>query len=479
MIFTELRFFAFFALVFVVTWGLGSNRARKLWLLVASYGFYAAWDWRFLSLILVSTLVDYGVGLALGSEEREKRRRLLLGTSLVVNLGLLGYFKYAGFFVDSAEELLAWLGLETSRSSLEIVLPVGISFYTFQTLSYTIDIFRRKLEPTRNLLDLALFVAFFPQLVAGPIVRAAHFLPQLKRQALWSAVRTRPHLVLFLVGFIKKACIADNVAGTVDAYFAAPLTYGTAAAWLAVLLFAIQIYCDFSGYSDMAIASAGLLGFDLGENFRHPYVAASPREFWQRWHISLSTWLRDYLYIPLGGNRGGTAQTYRNLMLTMVLGGLWHGAAWRFLFWGFLHGLALAVHRGWWVARREVAIATDKDRVAGWPLHRWLGTGLGVVLTQGIVAFGWIFFRAPDWASAATTVRTIVGQAAGSGTFDSGWWLLILAFATFHTVASRTAEWDLTSRVPRSVFAIAYGLAAGVAVLFVQIDVQPFIYFQF
>ena len=472
MIFTELRFFALFALVFGVTWGLGSNRGRKIWLLAASYAFYAAWDWRFLALILFSTLVDYCVGLALGREERAERRRALLGVSLAANLGLLGYFKYAGFFVDSAEELLAVLGFAVNRSSLEIVLPVGISFYTFQTLSYTIDVYRRQLAPTRSLLDLALFVAFFPQLVAGPIVRAAHFLPQLGRAARWSAVRVRPMLGLFLVGFVKKACIADNVAPTVDAYFAAPEAYGSTAAWIAVLLFAIQIYCDFSGYSDMAIASAGLLGFDLGANFRHPYVAASPREFWQRWHISLSTWLRDYLYIPLGGNRVSTAVTYRNLMLTMVLGGLWHGAAWRFLFWGFLQGVALCVHRAW----TRSPLAASLPQVPGW---------LGIALTQGVVAFGWIFFRAPDWQTAWTTVRAVAGQAPGAAAsaagaaFDPRWWLLIVAFALAHSIASRMPREGLWDRLPRPAFAVAYGGAFALAILFVQVETQPFIYFQF
>ena len=292
-------------------------------------------------------------------------------------------------------------------------------------------------------------------------------------------MRVRPLLVLFLAGFVKKACVADNVAGTVDAYFASPESYGSAAAWLAVLLFAIQIYCDFSGYSDMAIASAGLLGFQLGENFRHPYVAASPREFWQRWHISLSTWLRDYLYIPLGGNRGGAARTYRNLMLTMVLGGLWHGAAWRFLFWGSLHGLALVIHRAWRNARWNRTTAAGKAGEPPRPLPRWLGIGLGVLLTQGVVAVGWIFFRAPEWTSALTTLRAIAGEAAGTGVFDSRWWLLILAFGAIHVLSSRAAGRDLTSRVTRPVFAIVYGLAVGMAILFVQVDVQPFIYFQF
>ncbi|HVS16485.1 MAG TPA: MBOAT family O-acyltransferase, partial [Thermoanaerobaculia bacterium] len=334
MIFTELRFLTFFVAVLAVYWALPANRPRKLWLLIMSFAFYAAWDWRFLSLIFFSISVDYLVGRGLGRTAREGPRRALLLASLGANLGLLGFFKYFGFFVEQAIELGALLGLELHRPSLEIVLPVGISFYTFQTLSYSIDVYRRKIEPTRDLLDLALFVAFFPQLVAGPIVRARDFLPQLERARRWAEVRAAPHLTLFLLGFIKKACVSDNVAATVDAYFAAPQAYDAAGAWIAVLLYAIQIYCDFSGYSDMAIASAGLLGYDLGPNFQHPYVAASPREFWQRWHISLSTWLRDYLYVPLGGNRHGEPRTHRNLMLTMLLGGLWHGAAWSFVLWG-------------------------------------------------------------------------------------------------------------------------------------------------
>lgn len=467
MIFTELRFFALFALVFAVSWALAGNRARKVWLLLASYAFYAAWDWRFLSLILASTLVDYGVGLALGRAQQVGRRRALLGLSLTANLGLLGNFKYAGFFVESAHDLLAVLGFEASRSSLEIVLPVGISFYTFQTLSYTIDVYRRQLEPTRKLLDLALFVAFFPQLVAGPIVRAAHFLPQLQTAANWSTVRVRPLLALFLFGFIKKACIADNVAPTVDAYFASPAAYGSAAAWIAVLLFAIQIYCDFSGYSDMAIAAAGLLGFDLGENFRHPYVAASAREFWQRWHISLSTWLRDYLYIPLGGNRGGPSATYRNLMLTMVIGGLWHGAAWRFLFWGFLHGLALCVHRMWSPGGES---ESGRRRLPPWA---------GILLTQAVVAFGWIFFRAPDWSSAWATVRAMLGGTGPGVAFDARWWILVAAFAAWHAFASRFQVVRFWARLPRPAFAASYGAVFAVAILFVQIEFQPFLYFQF
>jgi alginate O-acetyltransferase complex protein AlgI len=468
MIFTELRFLTFFAAVFAVHWALPANRGRKAWLLLVSYAFYAAWDWRFLSLILVSTLVDYLVGLGLSRTDVPRTRRALLITSLLANLGLLGFFKYFGFFVDSALQLGELLGLTLHRPSLEIVLPVGISFYTFQTLSYSIDVFRRKIEPTRDLLDLALFVAFFPQLVAGPIVRAADFLPQLRRLRCWSEVQAAPHLTLFLLGFVKKACVSDNVAPVVDAYFAAPQSYDAAGAWIAVLLYAIQIYCDFSGYSDMAIASAGLLGYDLGPNFRHPYAAASPREFWQRWHISLSTWLRDYLYVPLGGSRGSELATHRNVMVTMLLGGLWHGAAWSFVLWGGLHGVALVGHRLWrrWRGERE--------------RPSWPSIAAGVVLTQLLVCLGWILFRAHDLERAWVTVRSwLLFEDFGTSTVDPWWWVVIAGFALAHLAGARGFRVEAAARCPRWSFALAYGVAVAVVLLFVQVDVQPFLYFQF
>ncbi|HSL81392.1 MAG TPA: MBOAT family O-acyltransferase, partial [Thermoanaerobaculia bacterium] len=352
MLFTEPVFFAFFAAVFAVAWLERSHARRKLWLLAASYLFYAGWDWRFLSLIAVSTLVDFGVGLGLARGGRPAARRTLLVASLAVNLGILAVFKYYGFFVESAVGLLSSLGLEPAARVPEIVLPVGISFYTFQTLSYTIDVYRGKLAPVRSLTDFALFVGFFPQLVAGPIVRAADFLPQLESPPRWRDVAFRRHLTLFLVGFVKKACVADNLAPFADRVFAAPEVYTALAIWTAVALYAVQIYCDFSGYTDMAIACAGLLGYRLARNFEFPYVASSAADFWRRWHVSLSTWLRDNRYIPLGGSRGSRLATHRNLLLTMLLGGLWHGAAWTFVAWGALHGLALAAHREW---RRLVA----------------------------------------------------------------------------------------------------------------------------
>jgi alginate O-acetyltransferase complex protein AlgI len=304
MIFTELSFLAFFALVFGVHWWLTSHRARKLWLLAASYFFYGAWDWRFLSLIVGSTALDYVVGLRLEGNDDERSRKRWIALSVVANLGLLGVFKYANFFLDSAIRLASALGFEASPHVLGIVLPVGISFYTFQTMSYSLDVYRRELRAVRDPLDFALFVTFFPQLVAGPIVRAIDFLPQLERVRVWRDVRVRACATLFLVGYVKKACIGDNVAELVDPYFKDPALYDALSAWIAVLFYAVQIYCDFSGYSDMAIATAGLFGYELRLNFDFPYFAASIRDFWRRWHMSLSSWLRDYLYIPLGGSRG-------------------------------------------------------------------------------------------------------------------------------------------------------------------------------
>ncbi|HVR29135.1 MAG TPA: MBOAT family protein [Thermoanaerobaculia bacterium] len=469
MIFTEPRFLLFFAVVFTAYWALDSRRAQKVLLLAASYTFYAAWDWRFLSLILASTLIDYTAALRIEAQgerpERDGRRRAWLLLSLAANLGMLGFFKYFGFFVDSALELGAAAGVDLRRPTLEIVLPVGISFYTFQTMSYTIDVYRRVLAPRRSLLDVALFVAFFPQLVAGPIVRAREFLPQLGSRVPFASIAVRPLLLLFLAGFVKKACISDNVATVVDPFFADPAAFTAASAWLAIVLYSVQIYCDFSGYSDMAIATAGLLGLDLGRNFDFPYLARSVREFWQRWHISLSTWLRDYLYIPLGGNRGRWLRTVRNLFLTMTLGGLWHGAAWRFVLWGALHGAGLAAHR-------EVHRALDRRR----PL---LGVAPAILLTFVWTTLLWIFFRATDLDSAFTIFESVLLLSSpGSIEIAPVWWGLFAALAAVHVLAylglgRRLAE------LPAWAFGAAYGAAAALTLLFVRIEARPFIYFQF
>lgn len=472
MIFVELRFFFFFAAVFLVYWTLPRNFTRKLFLLVSSYVFYGAWNWKFLSLILVSTIVDYLVGLQLPKAESRQRRRGLLLCSLITNLGLLGTFKYFNFFVDSAADLLSFLGLQANLPTLNVILPVGISFYTFQTLSYTIDIYYKKLQPTRNFLDFALFVAFFPQLVAGPIVRAAEFLPQLHRYPAFAGVDKRFCMLLFLIGFVKKACIADNVAPMVDEFFAAPSTFTWQSTWLAVWLFAVQIYGDFSGYSDMAIATAGFLGFRLPKNFGHPYLATSITDFWRRWHISLSGWLRDYLYIPLGGNRGTKLFQYRNLMLTMLLGGLWHGAGWNFIIWGGLHGLALILDK---IVHGMAVIRQSTESGL-----KWLFRGLGLVITFYWVCLAWIFFRAPTLAESIPIAKSYI-LLNSSGTESLGFRIMpsLAVFAAFHVVTYFQFGRRLSYRIPWPVFAFFYGVAFAFAFMLAAPTYRAFIYFQF
>ena len=477
MLFTEFRFLIFFAVVYSVYWTLHSNRWRKVWLLATSYAFYGAWDWRFLSLIIGSTLVDYVVGLKI-DQYRDvpavKRRWLML--SLGANLGMLAYFKYANFFASSAVDLLAWLGLPANEVTLNIVLPVGISFYTFQTLSYSIDIYAGKLAPQKSFLNLATFVAFFPQLVAGPIVRAADFLPQLERLRSFSRVNLRSCLALFLVGFFKKACISNHLAPISDQYFAAPEAYNALSSWIGVLSYTVQIYCDFSGYSDMALACAGLLGYKLCLNFNFPYFASSITDFWRRWHISLSTWLKDYLYIPLGGNRGGKLFTYRNLMLTMVLGGLWHGAAWTFVIWGFLHGIALIVHKEWVAVSKRLPKVLSTSSTLG-----WLGAIWSVALTFYWVCITWIFFRADSLASAKVVLSAFVGlRSPGTEQLNTGILSIFILLAAVHWMASYQAVWmRAIAQVPARVYAVVYAFIAALIMASMPIGQAPFVYFQF
>ena len=320
-------------------------RLQNRLLLVASYLFYGTWDWRFLSLIWISTIIDYFAASRIESSPvRAKKLWLLL--SMVVNLGLLGFFKYFGFFATGFQDMFATVGINLSLPALQIVLPVGISFYTFQTMSYTIDVYRGVTRPVRNFLDFALYVAFFPKLVAGPIERSSRLMPQILKPRQRNGSDFAEGLYLVILGMFKKVVIADNMALIANAVFNSSYQELTGFECLiGVYAFAFQIYGDFSGYSAIARGVARWLGFDLMVNFRMPYFAISPKDFWSRWHISLSTWLRDYLYVPLGGNRGGKLFTYRNLMLTMLLGGLWHGAGWTFIAWGAMHGVMLVIFR--------------------------------------------------------------------------------------------------------------------------------------
>ena len=468
MLFTEFRFLPFFAIAWCVHWCLRKDHHRKSWLLLASWAFYAAWDWRFLSLIWISTLVDWWTGHKIHSHEDRRTRKRYLLLSLGTNLGLLGFFKYFNFFLESGGAFLGYLGLPVSTATLGIILPVGISFFTFQTMSYSLDIYHRKIRPSHSFLDLALFVGFFPQLVAGPIVRAAEFLPQLKTSKRLRDVAFAPAITLFLVGFIKKACISDQIAPTVDQFFANPSTFNLWSNWLGTLAYTAQIYCDFSGYSDMAIACAALLGYRLVLNFNFPYLATNIQEFWRRWHMSLSSWLRDYLYIPLGGSRGSRSSTQKNLLLTMLLGGLWHGAAWTFVIWGGLHGAALLIHR-WWTQRFQINQP-----------HSWLYKVACQLLTLWFVALCWIFFRAESLTDALAICQAFVFLGPiGDSSLDSslGWVLAALWLA--HAANSRWSLVQKWQQMPSPLFALLSGAGFALALTFTQTEHRPFIYFQF
>ncbi len=462
MLFTELRFVVFFVLVLGVHWALRGRGARKTWLLLASYVFYGAWDWRFLSLIALSTLVDYVCGLRMGAMPAGRSPRRWLALSLSVNLGLLGVFKYYDFFIESAVAFTAWLGLPLQADVLGIVLPVGISFYTFQTLSYSIDVARKRVQAVTDLRDFALFVAFFPQLVAGPILRASEFLPQLRASRRWAAVDVRACLTLFLVGYVKKAVLADQVAMVVDPIFADPGLASVADLWLGASLYAIQIYGDFSGYSDMAIATGGLLGYRVPINFNHPYVADSVRAFWRRWHISLSTWFRDYLYIPLGGNRGTGMRTALNLLLVFLLCGLWHGAAWTFVAWGAFHGVFLMLERTGFTTR----------------LPRLVRHGYTLL----VVLVAWVLFRCTDLAGAVTFLAGMLGLGPGgtaASAVSSAWWLVPAVFAALHVAFDRRDAAERLHRVGPWSFALGYGVAVALVLPWAASGGKPFIYFQF
>jgi alginate O-acetyltransferase complex protein AlgI len=388
ILFSELNFWAFFAVVFAL-YLLLPHRGQNWLLLVASYVFYGAWDWRFLFLIFFSTSVDFIVTTLMYRETSDLRRKHLLWISLAINLGILGTFKYLGFFVESVTRLLTDLGLAADPVVLSIILPVGVSFFTFQSLSYTIDVYNRKLTPITFFPDLALFVAFFPQLVAGPIERASHMLPQIvrPREVTWEGLGRGA--VLCLTGLIKKIVVADGIAPVIDAIYTAPDPSG-ADVIVATWLFALQIYCDFSGYTDIARGVARMMGFELMLNFAQPYFVTNPQSFWRRWHISLSTWLRDYLYIPLGGSRKGTARTYFNLMATMVIGGFWHGAAWNFILWGVYQGALLCLFR---------PFVNDGAEAGGphGPLPV-LWRVIRIALFFQVVCYGWLLFRSHSLA---------------------------------------------------------------------------------
>ena len=465
MTFVSWNFLFFFAAVLVGLRVMPTRESRQVLILVASIVFYASGTPWHLLVLATPALVDYACAIRIeDATDPETRKRWLL-LSLVSNLGLLAYFKYANFFADTVARLI---GAHTAP--LDIALPVGISFFLFKTMSYTIDVYRRELFASRSLWRYAMFVAYFPELVAGPIVRASIFLPQLTRTLEPSLARAGPGLQRILLGITKKRLLADRLATYVDAIFAAPAAYSQWTVTGAVVAYSLQIYCDFSGYSDMAIGVSRVIGFDLPENFDMPYRSTSITDFWRRWHMTLSSWLRDYLYIPLGGNRRGEARTYVNLMITMLLGGLWHGANWTFVFWGFMHGVGLAVHKAW------------GGIVGG---RRPFGGALGWAVTYAFVCVAWVFFRARDFATATLVLRKIAGLEPGGVV----WFYLPLAVALAVVVAAHAAAIVAERRgapqplaaPPQSPFAGAFVVTAWLVGIFLlsPLRTSPFIYFRF
>lgn len=467
MSFNSVQFLIFFGLFFVTYW-LARPADKNRALLVASYVFYGMWDWRFLSLLAFSTVVDFSVGRALHRSTAPGRRKLLLLVSMTANLGLLGIFKYLNFFAASFAELMGGIGLAPNEPLLNILLPVGISFYTFQTMSYTIDVYRRKLEPVTRFTDFATYVAFFPQLVAGPIERARVLLPQIvNTDRTLGRAQLTSGLGLILMGLVKKVVVADGVAHIADRAFSQPGEASMIVAWAGVLAFSLQIYGDFAGYTDMARGVSRLLGIELSLNFAQPYLSRNITEFWRRWHISLSNWLRDYLYISLGGNRKGTARTRVNLMATMLLGGLWHGASWNFVVWGGLHGLYLVVHK----LTRDGRVPTEEPRWRDIP---------AMATTFVAVSLTWVFFRSPDFATSAQFFRSLV-RLEGEWSQSE---VLLVSLAALSTLGldlvTRHGRLSpaMVSRQPMTA-GVLTGLAIAAVVLFSGGDPRPFVYFQF
>ena len=466
-----------FALLLACTlfgYALLPRRGQNALVLAASYVFYGSWSWKFLGLLCATTLMDFLVGQGIHAAAEagdERRKKLWLRTSLSVNLLVLGFFKYWGFFTQEAREALGRLGLSLDAPTLEVVLPIGISFYTFQSMAYAIDVYRGRMQPSRDLLDFAAFVAFFPQLVAGPIERAAHMLPQFAAPRRVTLGHVRDGLWLMLIGFVRKVVIADTAAHFAERVFRNPGEHGRFALIAGLLLFTIQIYGDFAGYSDIARGTAKLLGFDLMRNFEQPYFARNVSDFWRRWHISLSTWLRDYLYIPLGGNRHGEPRTYVNLMITMLLGGLWHGASWNFVIWGGLHGAYLALHR---------AASPDLAELRALAGERWgrAFTVAGALCTFALVAFTWLFFR-------STSFELTLEYLSGLRSAELGEPGLLLPVLV---LGSAMLALDLPPEVSGDDLAIAHEprwlrvpiAALMLALLAISSDSgAPFIYFQF
>jgi alginate O-acetyltransferase complex protein AlgI len=471
VVFNSLTFAVFFACVLVLHRLPFSWTAKKINLLIASYLFYAAWNPPFVILLWVSTVVDWWAAKALVSAQRPAARRGWMLLSVVANLGMLGFFKYGQFLLDNFTALMSMLGVVYQPPHYAIVLPVGISFYTFATMSYTLDVYLRRALPAQRFLDYALFVTFFPHLVAGPIMRPTELVPQFEHERRASAHQVSFGLALMTLGLFQKVVLADGFLGpVVERVYDHDTIPGALDAWVATLAFGGQIFCDFAGYSTTAIGAAMCLGFAMPDNFRFPYAAIGFSDFWRRWHITLSAWLRDYLYIPLGGNRHGEARTYFALIATMLLGGLWHGASWTFVAWGGLHGLYLAAER------------RLRKHFAGYQPGPAALLGLGV-LTYLLIQFTWVFFRAKTFTKAGLLLRGLFGMNATTAPIVPGIELLIVAaiiggLVGAHALMRTHTLESVLARAP-AVLLVGVWAALTFAIIIEQGAGNAFIYFQF
>jgi alginate O-acetyltransferase complex protein AlgI len=471
MVFNSFQFAIFFIVVYLLYLVL-KHRWQNWMLLAASYFFYGSWDWRFLSLIWLSTLMDYIYGIQIGRADTQQKKKFFLVISIICNLAILGFFKYFNFFAENLISLLSIFHLKADIRVLNIILPVGISFYTFQSMSYTIDVYRQRLKPCYCLRDFALFIAFFPQLVAGPIERAENLLPQVMhpRKIQRSLVLEGAYLILW--GLFQKVFVADNLAGIADPVFSASPPYKGFDVLMGLYAFAFQIYCDFAGYSNIARGVSKCMGFELMNNFHLPYFAANPSDFWKRWHISLSTWLKDYLYIPLGGNRHGLLKTFRNLFVTMLLGGLWHGATWTFVFWGIYHGILLMLHRLYLLCFPGQAPAKSKMVVI-----------VKVFCFFHIICLGWLLFRAQSLEQVFQMLSAILTDFGRPVLFMSSPMIRPLVFYTIvligiELVQAYKRDLLIIYNCPFYIQAVIHGLL----VYLIIINASPgktFIYFQF
>lgn len=482
MFFHSVDFAVFLPLAFICYWFLtGKNRkGQNLFILLISYFFYGCWDWRFLSLILLSTLVDFSAAWGIAKAERPKLRKLFLGISIGVNLGLLGFFKYYNFFLESFTEVFTFLGLSLGGDSLKIILPVGISFYTFQTLSYTIDVYRRKVNAEPDFIAFAAYVSFFPQLVAGPIERASKFLPQFSRKRSFDYDKAVGGLKQILWGLFKKIVIADNCAAYADLIFNNSGEMSGSTLVLGAVFFAFQIYGDFSGYSDIAIGTARLFGFDLMKNFSYPYFSRDPAEFWRRWHISLSTWFRDYVYVPLGGSRGGTLLRIRNTFIIFVVSGFWHGANLTFIAWGLLNALFFLPLLLAKTNRRNLDIvASDRSLPSLKELFQML-------MTFSLMTLAWVFFRAESMSHAFSYLGGIFSSSLFSvpnfeGRAEALNVVVLLLLFLLLEWQGRRYEFALEKLAVSKPAVIRYLIYYGIVglILFAGGKEQTFIYFQF